>query len=337
MKASSENRAPEARQAEADGEKLLSVIVPVYNVLAYLDKCVESILAQSYHSLELLLVDDGSTDGSGARLDEWAERDARIRVIHKENGGQASAKNVGIVQAKGALIAFVDSDDWLDPSMYGTIIRHMEQNGATVGACGFNYIFPDHTVYSGGDTGQVTFYSREKALLEMALQRELMMESSVKVYARDVVGDARFPEGKLYEEVAFARQTAPRLKTVVYVDRPFYQYRQGRAGTTNSSFPPGKLAVVEECDAFVAELKKAGLFEAARGMEAFTLEHLIRMYANARACHAEAWIPRRLLKDYRTRFFQAYRRDNPYVRQARGMLFAISPQLYTRVSKFWHR
>ena len=96
----------------------ISVIVPVYNVEQYLPRCVESILAQTYENLEILLVDDGAKDGSGAICDAYARQDERVKVIHKENGGLSSARNAGIDASTGEYLSFVDSDDWIEPDMY---------------------------------------------------------------------------------------------------------------------------------------------------------------------------------------------------------------------------
>ena len=117
--------------------KLLSIIVPVYNVKSYLKKCVESIINQTYTNLQIILVDDGSTDGSQDICDEFAQRDSRIVVIHKENGGLSTARNVGMDRAKGAYIAFVDSDDWLEPNMYEALISQLEKHEADIVACSF--------------------------------------------------------------------------------------------------------------------------------------------------------------------------------------------------------
>lgn len=314
---------------------LLSVIVPVYNVSAYLDRCVASLVGQSFQHFEILLVDDGSTDGSGAICDHWARTDARVRVLHQSNRGQSAAKNRALSVARGSLIGFVDGDDWVEREMYETLIGQMRLNGANVGACAFMYVFPDRCTHAGRDTGQVHVYPRAKALLQMALQQDLMFESTLKVYARTVIGDARFPEGKLYEEVRFAMEMAPRLGTVVYVDRPYYHYLQGRAGSTNASFPEAKLAIVETCDAFAQSLDDEGLSEAARAMEAFTLNHVMRMHANAAACHAEPWMLRRLERDFRAHLMDAL--DNPFVNKGKALLFAVSPRLYGAVSRKVHR
>ena len=102
----------------------ISVIVPVYKVEKYLDKCVESIVNQTYKNLEIILVDDGSPDNCPAMCDEWAEKDERIRVIHKENGGLADARNAGMDIATGDYIGFVDSDDWIEPNMYEVLLKN---------------------------------------------------------------------------------------------------------------------------------------------------------------------------------------------------------------------
>ena len=108
---------------------LISVIVPVYNVETLLPRCVDSILTQTYECLEVLLVDDGSTDASGEICEQFAKKDTRIRVIHKENGGLSSARNAGLDVASGDYIGFVDSDDWIEPEMYAEMLALRERNG----------------------------------------------------------------------------------------------------------------------------------------------------------------------------------------------------------------
>lgn len=116
-------------------EELISVIVPVYNVESYLDRCISSIVQQTYQNLEIILVDDGSTDRSGAICDAWQQKDKRIRVIHKKNGGVSSSRNTGMEQAQGRFWGFVDSDDYIAPDMYEYLYNHRVDGG--VCACGF--------------------------------------------------------------------------------------------------------------------------------------------------------------------------------------------------------
>ena len=114
----------------------LSVVIPVYNVEKYLDKCVESIVNQTFKDLEIILVDDGSTDESGKMCDEWTEKDTRIKVIHKINGGLSSARNAGIKQAKGEYISFIDSDDFVEQDMYATMVEALDRTGKDIASCG---------------------------------------------------------------------------------------------------------------------------------------------------------------------------------------------------------
>lgn len=144
--------------------KLLSIIVPVYNVKSYLKKCVESIINQTYTNLQIILVDDGSTDGSQDICDEFAQRDSRIVVIHKENGGQSTARNVGMDRAKGVYIAFVDSDDWLEPNMYEALISQLEKHEADIVACSF-YECKGDEKKAVGDSKNIRVIDTEEILL----------------------------------------------------------------------------------------------------------------------------------------------------------------------------
>jgi len=117
-------------------DPLLSVIIPVYNVAAYLRRCLDSVLAQTYTRLDIIIVDDGSTDGGGAVCDEYAGKDERVTVIHQANAGLSCARNRGLEAARGELAAFVDSDDWLAPGMYARMIQKMEESGARIVMCG---------------------------------------------------------------------------------------------------------------------------------------------------------------------------------------------------------
>ena len=119
---------------------LVTVIVPVYNVECYLDKCISSIVQQSYNNLEIIVVDDGSTDGSPAICDGWAARERRIRVIHKENGGLSDARNAGLAVATGEYISFVDSDDWIKPQFIETLLVSLQAGKADIAECGVVYV-----------------------------------------------------------------------------------------------------------------------------------------------------------------------------------------------------
>ena len=122
---------------------LISVIVPIYNVEQYLDRCVKSIVEQTYTNLEIILVDDGSPDNCGAMCDSWAARDNRIKVIHKENGGLSDTRNAGLGIATGDFISFIDSDDWIESAFYEKLLTAIRESNAEVAACATNFVTED--------------------------------------------------------------------------------------------------------------------------------------------------------------------------------------------------
>ena len=136
----------------------ISVIVPVYNAENYIDKCVESLVNQTYKNLEIILVNDGSTDSSGTKCDEWAKKDSRIKVIHKENGGVSSARNAGLDVAEGAYVAFVDSDDSLKTTAYEKSVSEIQQHNLDLLIFGYETVFTDHSVKKYMDCTMSTRY-----------------------------------------------------------------------------------------------------------------------------------------------------------------------------------
>ena len=221
----------------------ISVIVPVYNVAAWLPRCVDSILAQTCENLEILLVDDGSADDSGRICDAYAEKDPRIRVIHKENGGLSSARNAGLDLASGEYIGFVDSDDWIEPEMYAEMLARMEKYDAQLvcaGRCDVD-----------GGTGEKTrglCPEREECISGEELAGRIFLwdhcDSSAcdKLYRRELFDGIRSPEGKTCEDIPVTYRLALKARRAVLCDRPFYNYfhRSGSiskgAGITEKTF-----------------------------------------------------------------------------------------------------
>lgn len=180
---------------------LLSVIVPVYNIEDCLKRCVESIRQQTYRNLEILLVDDGSTDGSGALCDAFEKRDGRIRVFHKENGGSSSARNLGIRNAKGAWIGFVDSDDWIDSDMYERLLTEASASGADIAQASRDEI--DEQGRRRPDVcappKETTFCPAQDFLRELLLHRG-DCSFCTKLVKRELFDGREFPEGRLNED-----------------------------------------------------------------------------------------------------------------------------------------
>ena len=203
---------------------LISVIVPVYRVEKYLNTCIGSILAQTYGNLELILVDDGSPDGSGAICDAWAEKDSRIRVLHKENAGAGAARNDGLDMAAGALIAFVDSDDYIAPDMLQYLYSLLQQ-GADIAECGYLETEADDACFPEGE-GQCRVCDRETAMslhIQDTQFRQLIWN---KLYRRETVESVRFPVGTKIDDEFFTYRVLANAQKLICSDKVCYAYRQ---------------------------------------------------------------------------------------------------------------
>lgn len=164
-------------------EELISIIVPVYNVEAYIHQCIKSIIEQSYKNLEIILVDDGSKDKSGKICDDYARKDKRIKVIHKKNGGLSDSRNAGITVATGKYIAFVDSDDWIEKNMYEKMYNECEKFGADICICGFFREYKDKTISECNFGERV--YDTESAL------EELIKGRVIKDHVQNILNDKK--------------------------------------------------------------------------------------------------------------------------------------------------
>ena len=204
----------------------ISVIVPVYKVEKYLDKCVESIVNQTYKNLEIILVDDGSPDNCPAMCDEWAEKDERIRVIHnKENGGVSSARNAALEVATGDYIGFVDSDDWIDSDMYEALVDVLVKTGSGISGCFYKTVTGDLVNVIKSDFDLKVFTSDEY-LVEHYSKNVLYFSCCTKLFSRDLISGINFhPEAGLCEDGVFIYEVCKRSNQVTIINRPLYNYR----------------------------------------------------------------------------------------------------------------
>lgn len=206
---------------------LISIIVPVYNTEKYLKKCVDSLVSQTYHQLEIILVDDGSTDKSGSICDDYARQDGRIRVIHQENSGSAAARNAGMDCISGDYVGFVDTDDWVLPQMYEKMLCAAQEQNADIVISGIIF---DNLLWQRRlcDDDRRNFDNKN---LVQAYLTEPYVNNVVwnKLYRRDVLGDIRFPVVRRSEDVAFTIQVLLRSQKSVCLNECYYvQYlREG--------------------------------------------------------------------------------------------------------------
>lgn len=202
---------------------LISVIVPIYKVEAYLDECVRSIVGQTYPHLEIILVDDGSPDGCGALCDEWAKRDDRIKVVHKPNGGLSDARNAGLEIASGDYIAFVDSDDWIEPEMYEKMLAALKAEEADLCACRIVSCYPDRRAEWGCPEYRVT--DPEQTLAMLYADTAYPVSAWNKLYRRELWVTLRFPVGKICEDAFTTYLLVHKAKRIVQLPEAFYNYR----------------------------------------------------------------------------------------------------------------
>ena len=182
--------------------KLISVIVPIYKVEKFLNKCVESVLNQSYKNFELILVDDGSPDNCPIMCDEWAKKDERIKVVHKRNGGLSSARNAGLDICSGDYIAFVDSDDYLEVNYLKNLLKSSINNDADLAVCGLNYVNEHGELLENNNkTLKSKLYTQQNKFdLIFADNTINSIVAWNKLYARHIFDKLRYPEGKIHED-----------------------------------------------------------------------------------------------------------------------------------------
>lgn len=212
----------------------ISVIVPVYKVEKYLDQCVQSIFAQYYNNLEIILVDDGSPDNCPELCDEYAAIDDRVKVVHKENGGLASARNAGLDVASGKYIAFVDSDDWIEPQTYLSMMEFLIKEELDIVCCEIS------RVCDGKEIERYRFFETGTVLSGKDVTRDVLLDKIgsqvVKgLYHRDCWENIRFPVGMLYEDIPVTFLAFSKAERVGFIAEPYYLYR---ANDESISFLP---------------------------------------------------------------------------------------------------
>lgn len=222
---------------------LISVIVPVYKVELYLAECVDSILAQTYQNLEIILVDDGSPDGCPDICEKYMEQDSRVQVIHKENGGLSDARNVGIEAAKGEYIGFVDSDDWIAPDMYERMASTAQEYAADVVVC--EYYDCWKSKYSGWHKQETIVFSGQEGV-EALLGLKFGNYAWNKLYRRELwTPDVRYPKDQLFEDVRTTYKILQKCQTVVAIPELKYYYRRHGGGIVDVKQLKNKIQAIE--------------------------------------------------------------------------------------------
>ena len=226
---------------------LISVIVPVYNVETYLDQCLESIVNQSYGHLEILVVDDGSTDNSDMICDRWAGQDERIRVIHQPNGGLSAARNTALDAMQGELVTMVDSDDVLHPMALSILLSTLTSHQADIAVGGYTPFHDGVPQWDGDPAGSETApqcYGQDQAILAVFYQQGLTHSAWGRLYRASLFQDIRYPVGLYYEDLAIIYPLLLKCSRVARINEPLYGYRQ-RENSILEKFSPKRAAVLD--------------------------------------------------------------------------------------------
>ena len=250
--------------------KLITVIIPIYNVQQYLPKCIESVLNQTYSNLEIILVDDGSSDLSGSICDEYAERDKRIKVVHQETGGVSSARNTGLDHATGEFICWVDSDDYISSSLVAELYALVMKYDVNIAACNYLQGTEREYQFKSQDNNTPQLLSTEQAfdyLYKDGHHTFIVNASWGKLIKKNLYEGLRYPEGRIFEDIHVTYQLIGKCDSIIYTDEVLYYYFKHSKSIMHSPFDKHKQDYLDALEAritYFREKKYYDLYEKAR-------------------------------------------------------------------------
>lgn len=321
----------------------ISVIVPVYNVKDYLEACVKSIVSQTYQNLEIILVDDGATDGCSELCDEIAKTDERIMVVHKENGGLSDARNAGMDVATGDYIGFVDSDDAIEPDMFELLINNLLNYNADISCCRYTRVWEDGQEENVGDDGEIRVYNGLDALKEYIYGKTMDPFVWNKLYKSELINHPngekrRFIKGVLGEDNPFNIEMLKTVNKVVLAEESKYRYLQKRPGAiTNSAVSQKKIdsvyfwdGVRKDCEANYPELVPYALRR-----QALFYIGLYNMVSNQKSYESEKKTVRNFLKEQNSNIQKSDICER--VLKLSSILIVYAPWLYNIAMKLYKK
>lgn len=239
----------------SDSYPLISIVLPIYNVENYLCTCIESVLSQTYKNLEIILVDDGATDSCGKICDEYVEKDKRIVVYHKENGGLSDARNYGLERCKGQYITFIDSDDYIDPDYIDYLYSVLIKYGTKMSICQHKVHYDNGKIKDLGHMGDEKLNS--KKCLERMLYHDVIDTSAwAKLYRTDLFENIRYPKGKIFEDIGTTYKLMLASGQIACGYEAKYHYIFHENSIVNSSFSVKKLDMIEMTDEMAENVLK---------------------------------------------------------------------------------
>lgn len=312
--------------------ELISIVVPVYNVEKYLNKCIESIINQSYSNLEIILVDDGSKDSSGIMCDSYILKDKRIKVIHKENGGLSDARNAGIEIAKGEYLSFIDSDDYVHKDfikvLYGLCIKY----NSDISMCGAFETSKDEDFNFNLEQGNECIkYSR--GILEK--KESIYCVAWNKLYKKEIFKHIRYPKGKLHEDVAVINKILYYSNKIAITDLRLYFYYNNPNSIMRSTFSIKRLDVLDVIyDSYIFFLEKNEIQYAYNSLNDY-IDTALFLYKECQVLGKDSKkIEKQLLKKYSKEYIKVLENINmSVIKKIKYIIYRFIPKLYLVVSK----
>ncbi len=242
-----------------DNYPLISIIIPVYNTEKYISKCLDSILAQTYMNTEIILVDDGSTDGSGAICDAYAAKYSNIKVIHQKNGGVSKARNAALDVFTGEYVAFADSDDTVHPEMIKKLYDNLIENNVEISVCDYLMIYPDKEVHPNPD-GILLKVTASKAIETILLGKEFQGHLCNKLFKADVLEGLRLDEDiYVYEDMLYVIKAVLKSKNVFFDSTPLCNYYMREGSAMHAVFNYKRYSAHTSCLRILDEISNSNI------------------------------------------------------------------------------
>lgn len=316
-----------------EGNTKISVIIPIYKAEKFLDKCIESVVGQTYENLEIILVDDGSPDNCPAICDSWAEKDSRIKVVHKENGGLSSARNAGLDVVTGEYFGFIDSDDWIEKDFFEFLIANALKENADISRCGLYLDYEDDDSCHDQEVQYETpVVMDNKGYINSIIGGGYVQGICCnKIYRTAAIGDKRFcTEDGVSEDIMFNNRISKNIKCAVFYDVPKYHYFRRKNSITISDFGYGSFSIIRAMNSFLAEYSyDEELFDTAVNGYATAAFTVLSGVITNRKCLDRYDELRNGLLGFKKQIL--FEKRYPFKYKFKLMLLWFSPKLYNKV------
>ena len=289
--------------------ELISVIVPIYKAEQYLDRCILSIIHQTYQNLEIILVDDGSPDQCPEMCDKWAQKDERIKAIHQKNSGVSVARNTGISNSSGRYIMMVDSDDYLCSEMIASLCQALEKNGTDLALCEFEKGKQDSFEFTYQPNGEVEIIDSKLALERIYINSEKALQYVApwgKLYKRELFEGISYPKGKIFEDIYVTHQLLYRCRKIAVIPQKLIYYYQHADSIMNKKYHVGKLDYLDAVKDRISFFAEHGLNELEEIAYDEYLHSLIWEYSRARDLLADKEVMKDIVDRFRSIYHKGY-------------------------------